>query len=65
MKTRPFLSSMRTKDDKRLHEGLVACQEPGCKAKRDPDLNSLEELRAALEHWEYHHYMNGCSHGAI
>lgn len=24
---------------------------------------TLEEFRAALEHWEHHPYLNGCSHG--
>lgn len=40
---------------------LVYCDDD-CGAYADPDPNSLEELRAALDHWENHSYLSGCSH---
>jgi hypothetical protein len=39
----------------------VNCDE-GCKALTDPQTEA--ELRAALEHWRSHSYLNGCSHGS-
>lgn len=33
----------------------------GCKALNKPE--TIEELRAALEHWRDHCYLSGCSHG--
>jgi hypothetical protein len=39
----------------------VECDED-CGAFEEPDPNSLEELRAALEHWREHGYLHGCSH---
>lgn len=38
----------------------VDCDD-NCKALTDP--RTKEELRAALEHWENHGYLSGCSHG--
>lgn len=35
--------------------------EANCGALDDPQ--TLEELRAALEHWRSHGFMSGCSHG--
>ena len=32
-----------------------------CKALTRPE--TIEELRAALRHWEHHSYLSGCSHG--
>ena len=32
-----------------------------CLALTDPQ--TVEELRAALEHWRDHSYLSGCSHG--
>lgn len=39
----------------------VDCDER-CKALTDPQ--TVEELRAALEHWKSHSYLSGCSHGS-
>jgi len=39
----------------------VQCDE-NCGAYQVPDPDSLKELRAALEHWEDHTLMGGCSH---
>jgi hypothetical protein len=33
----------------------------GCTALRNPQTKA--ELRAALDHWMYHPYLSGCSHG--
>ncbi len=38
----------------------VGCDE-GCGAFAEP--LTLEEYRAALEHWQHHHESGGCSHG--
>jgi len=32
-----------------------------CKALTDPQ--TIDELKAALEHWRSHQYLCGCSHG--
>jgi hypothetical protein len=40
--------------------GIVKCDD-GCPAKLDP--TTLEEYRAAVEHWRHHHLYSGCSHG--
>ena len=39
----------------------VICDDPTCRALRAPV--TLEELRAALTHWEHHAVDGGCSHG--
>lgn len=39
----------------------VDCDE-GCRAFEEPDLDSLDELRLAYEHWSGHGYLDGCSH---
>jgi hypothetical protein len=38
----------------------VDCDE-GCKALTDPV--TLDEVKAALEHWRDHMVLSGCSHG--
>ena len=38
----------------------VDCDER-CKALTNPQ--TVEELRAALEHWRVHQHLCGCSHG--
>jgi len=38
----------------------VSCDK-GCQALRDPV--TLDEFRAALEHWEHHSHVGGCAHG--
>ncbi len=40
--------------------GTVLCDE-GCGAFAEP--LTLDEYRAALEHWKNHHESGGCSHG--
>lgn len=39
--------------------GLVRC-DSFCRAKKEPV--TLDEYRAALEHWRSHSYLSGCSH---
>lgn len=39
---------------------VVDCDE-GCGAFQEPE--TLDEYKAALEHWMSHHYLHGCSHG--
>lgn len=39
----------------------VMCDDPDCTAVELPE--TLEELRAALDHWRDHHVDSGCSHG--
>lgn len=48
--------------ERRAAEGLVPCDDVSCQAKGEPNRRSLTELRAALEHWEGHRYLAGCSH---
>jgi hypothetical protein len=38
----------------------VGC-EANCGAFTEPE--TLEEYKAALDHWENHRYLGGCSHG--
>lgn len=38
----------------------VSC-DAGCKALQDPE--TLDEWKAAAEHWQSHSYTAGCSHG--
>ena len=40
--------------------GLVNCDQ-NCGALKHPE--TLEEYRAALEHWTSHTVLHGCSHG--
>jgi hypothetical protein len=40
---------------------LVACDREDCRAKENPV--TLDELRAAYEHWRSHPRLHGCSHG--
>jgi hypothetical protein len=40
----------------------VDCDETDCTALREPG-DSVEELKKALEHWQEHGYLCGCSHG--
>lgn len=37
----------------------VSCDE-NCQALNEPE--TVEELRAALDHWQSHGYLHGCSH---
>lgn len=37
------------------------CDQDDCQAVHDPQ--TLEELRATLEHWRDHGYYGGCAHG--
>lgn len=46
---------------KRKVDGLVDCDYDECQAKAQPQ--SLLEHKTALEHWESHSYLGGCSHG--
>jgi hypothetical protein len=39
--------------------GFVCC-DVRCKAKDKPE--TLEEYKAAYEHWRRHQYLRGCSH---
>ena len=39
----------------------VQCDQDDCRAKEAPE--GENELRAALEHWRWHRYLHGCSHG--
>lgn len=41
--------------------GPVACDEYECEAIYDP--KTPEEMVAAYEHWRWHSWLNGCSHG--
>jgi len=41
--------------------GLVSCDDLLCPALIDPKTN--EELFDALEHWQGHNLLDGCSHG--
>ena len=41
-------------------DGLVPCDDE-CKAKENPE--TLEEYEATLDHYKYHGYLHGCSHG--
>lgn len=47
---------------RREAEGLVGCDEDTCQVRED-DPTSLEEALRAIEHWKYHGYLSGCSHG--
>lgn len=38
----------------------VGCDD-ACEALVEP--KTFEELKAALDHWEAHSYLSGCSHG--
>jgi hypothetical protein len=42
----------------------VGCDSKDCRALAEPDLEDLEQVRAAYEHWADHGYLYGCSHGA-
>jgi hypothetical protein len=42
--------------DKKPH-----CDDLECEAVGEPQ--TVEELRATLEHWRDHGYLHGCSHG--
>lgn len=48
-------------DEERDKAGLVACDRK-CPAKDSP--YTREEYVLAYEHWRYHGYLHGCSHGA-
>jgi hypothetical protein len=46
------------------HDGpcpYVSCDDDDCRALDDPQ--TLEEWRAAAEHWREHSLYHGCSHG--
>ena len=43
-----------------VHKDLVRCDEP-CNAKNKPE--TIDELKIALNHWKYHSFYHGCSHG--
>lgn len=43
-----------------MHRARVRCDEE-CGAFEDPE--TIEEYKAALEHWRYHRRLAGCSHG--
>lgn len=45
----------------RTREGFVCCDDPQCVAKVSP--TTLDEFKAAMEHWRNHWYLYGCSHG--
>jgi hypothetical protein len=52
-------------DDERYYE-MPVCElhvdcDQRCKALTNPQ--TVEELRAALNHWRSHDYLSGCSHG--
>lgn len=40
---------------------LVACDGYNCIALQEPQ--TLEEYKVALDHWENHSWLHGCSHG--
>ncbi len=40
--------------------GLVSCDDFKCQAKEEPE--TLEEYKLALEHWQGHSWLSGCSH---
>lgn len=54
----------------RIHNGFheyyddcpyVRCDHNDCRAKKDPGTDVVE-LQRAVDHWQHHAYMSGCSH---
>lgn len=50
-------------EEPRETDGLVRCDVRDCIAKANPDLENLDEVIAAYEHWRNHSFLSGCSHG--
>lgn len=40
---------------------IESCDDPRCRALQEPE--TIEEVRAAMEHWRDHSHLSGCSHG--
>lgn len=40
---------------------MVDCDEE-CPAFAEPNRSDVKELQDALDHWEYHSFLGGCSH---
>lgn len=45
----------------RHEQGFVYCDDLTCQAIQEP--KTLEEYKAAYEHFKSHYYLHGCSHG--
>ena len=54
------MAACKCGDDWEYCEVHVDC-DANCKAMDDPQ--TVDELRAAYEHWRRHEYTAGCSHG--
>lgn len=40
----------------------VPCDDPKCLALRNPPRTELDEVLEALDHWQKHRWLHGCSH---